>query len=379
MKFELKHYDNILLKFEYVDKGLEGQFCKIYYENQELKHLLPLGFVATDEGVFSWLKRRIIPKNREFVEQLISKMGLAPHDTIGIIKICKGLSVNDSYWVVEEGFQGKFADYNLYENDFSSTLSLVAYTGYGSVKAQGFTSSPEFTTNGMLKKAWRKQKGEIVLFKGGTSGAANTGKEPYSEYYAAQIAETMNINHVEYGLAQWKNGLCSTCKLFTDINTSYVPIYNFVGSKPFKEVADFIADLGDEIYEDFVDMVVFDALVCNTDRHYGNFGMLVNSQTNEIIGFAPLFDHGLALFNFLMDNELEQLEEYANTRVSCYNIPFVDVAKEFITNSQKEKLHNMVNFKFSRHKRYNLPAKRLRAIEKFLQTRMTELLELKNK
>ena len=52
-------------------------------------------------------------------------------DTKGIIDVCKGLSLNDSYWIVPENFDGRFADFNLYENRFSQTLSLVAYTGAG--------------------------------------------------------------------------------------------------------------------------------------------------------------------------------------------------------------------------------------------------------
>lgn len=92
-------------------------------------------------------------------------MNLADNDLIGIINICKGLSLNDSYWVVEDGFDGKFDDYNLYDHEFLKALSLIAYTGYGSVKAKGFTSSPEFTTNGMLRKGWRKIKDKIYLYK----------------------------------------------------------------------------------------------------------------------------------------------------------------------------------------------------------------------
>lgn len=98
------------------------------------------------------------------------------------------MSLNDSYWIVPEGFNGKFAEYNLYENSFSDILSLVAYTGQGQ-SAGVFTTSPELTTNGMLPKAWRFKKSGIYLYKGGTSGAANAGNEPYSEYYACQIAK----------------------------------------------------------------------------------------------------------------------------------------------------------------------------------------------
>ena len=35
--------------------------------------------------------------------------------------------------------------------------------------------------------------GIFLLYKGGTSGFANTGKEPYSEFYAAQVAQAMGI------------------------------------------------------------------------------------------------------------------------------------------------------------------------------------------
>ena len=77
-------------------------------------------------------------------------------DFRGIIDVCKGLSLNDSFWVTPSDFTGSFADYNLYENPFSEVLSIVAYTGYGS-SDKAFTTSPELTTDGMLPKAWRRR------------------------------------------------------------------------------------------------------------------------------------------------------------------------------------------------------------------------------
>ena len=50
----------------------------------------------------------------------------------------------------------------------------------------------------MLPKCWRRDSGKILLFKGGTSGAYNTGNEPFSEFYAAQIARAMGINAIDY-------------------------------------------------------------------------------------------------------------------------------------------------------------------------------------
>ena len=72
-----------------------------------------------------------------------------------------------------ENFTVSFANYNLYENRFSEVLSLAAYTVAGR-SDEKFTSSPEFTTHGMLRKAWHYIKNDgIYLFKGGTEGAIN--------------------------------------------------------------------------------------------------------------------------------------------------------------------------------------------------------------
>ena len=186
----------------------------------------------------------------------------------------------------------------------------------------------------------------------------------------------MGIDHVPYNLKKWKGLLCSTCELFSDINTSFVPIYRFLKESRLSVTAEYLKTLGSEYYDAFVDMLVFDALIYNTDRHYGNFGLLVDNKTNEPIGFAPVFDNGLSLFNYAVEDEIKNLKEYSKTRFSAFNVSYEDIVKEFITERQREKLRRMINFKFKKHPRYNLPDARLKTIENFLQTRVRELLAL---
>lgn len=374
--FYLKQYNRTLLQFDIVEDNLDGQKINNIKEADGLdKALLPIGVDVTADSLMKWLKTRIIPKNREYVDSFLAKNGLSHNDTKGILQVCKGLSLNDSYWVVEND-SDRFEDYNLYEHDFLKVLSLIAYTGYGSSRAKGFTSSPEFTTSGMLRKGWRRLDGKILLYKGGTSGAANAGNEPYSEFYASQIAGKMELNHVDYSLAKWKGCICSVCELFTDIDHSYVPIFRFVPDYSLRKVSEFIKDLGDKFYDEFVDMLIFDALIYNEDRHFGNFGLIVDNRTNEPCSFAPIFDNGLSLFNYAMPDDLENVDEYAKTRSSSYGVPFENIVKEFITPRQKDKLRRMIGFKFTNDKNYNLPAKRLRIIEKHLQSRVEKLLNL---
>ena len=142
--------------------------------------------------------------------------------------------MNDSYWVVQENCKDLFKDKNLYHNSFNTNIASIAFTGYGSYTRTSFKSSPEFTTNGMLAKSWRRIKNNIFLYKLGTEGFANSGLEPYSEYYASQIAKTMGLHYVDYGLSKWKGKLCSTCLLFTNENISYIPVGRNYSKKSFR-------------------------------------------------------------------------------------------------------------------------------------------------
>ena len=372
----LRLYDVDLITFSLEEKGLEGLQANILYSDTQNANLFPLDLELTDEGIIKWLEKRVIPKNRQFVDEILKTLGLSVNNTKGIIDVCMGLSLNDSYWVVHADFKGKFADYNLYENRFSEALSLVAYTGAGGSN-KAFSTSPELTTNGMLRKAWRFVDNDgIYLYKGGTEGAANTGNEPYSEYYACRIAEAMGLNCVQYDLEKWKGILASKCRLFTDIDTAFVSIGRILGNCTLKKCLDYYAVLGEDFYEQLCSMLVFDSVIYNEDRHFGNFGVLRDNHTGQIISPAPIFDNGLSLFNFAMPDDFKNLKEYAKTRSNPYRISYEEICKEVMGAKQKSQLRRLIGFKFKRHPSLNLPEERLEAIEKQVGERVRELLSL---
>ncbi len=374
--YSLRIYDTELMRFSMEKQGLSGLVAEILYTDEKHAHLLPLDMERTGEGVIHWLEHRVIPKNRAFVDVILKTLGLSHNDTKGIIDVCKGLSLNDSYWVVPEGFEGKFSQYNLYENRFSEILALVAYTGAGGSR-QAFTTSPELTTGGMLPKAWRYVDHDgIYLYKGGTSGASNTGREPYCEYYASQIAETMRLNAVHYDLENWKSITASKCALFTNIDTAYIPIGRIVRTGGIAACLAYYAKLGPEFTEQLRSMLVFDALIYNEDRHFGNFGVLRDNYSGSIIAPAPIFDNGLSLFCYAGKEDYENLDEYAKTRSNPYNISYEEVCAEVMGPRQKEQLRRMIGFRFRRHASLNLPEKHLQAIEKHLEGRVRKLLAI---
>lgn len=377
MNYELKHFNTTLVRFS-ATEDTAAPDINILWVNEECRDLLPLGMELSGSGIAKWLKQRTIPKNRAYVNSFLSKCGLHINRPMNIIRVSKGLSLNDCYWVVEEGFNGTFEKYNLYDNRFSQLLAMIAFTGYGSSVRTSLVSCPEFTTNGMLPKCWRRVNGTIRLYKGGTSGASNTGCEPYSEYYAAQIAETMGINYVSYNLSKWKGELCSVCDLFTNKAYSYLPIGRMVTTGGMETVREYYQSLGKEYIDALNAMLVFDAVIFNTDRHFGNFGFMVDNKTNKIAAPAPLFDHGNALFNYAGRDDLETfvaLEAYAATLMPCTYDDFTGTAKKALTPELREGLRHLLDFKFKKHPRYNLPDKRLKLLEQFVQKQARVLLE----
>ena len=373
MNYILKQFDNDLLYFsmENTNDGLQVHIISV---DEKMKSQIPLDLDINDKSLKRWLEKRTIPRNRAYVSNFLSRLGLNEKDTKGIIEICQGLSLNDSYWVVKEDCKDLFEDKNLYTNSFNTNIATIAFTGYGSYTKSSFRSSPEFTTNGMLAKSWRRIKGKVLLYKSGTEGFANSGLEPYSEFYASQIARTMGLNHIDYDLSQWKGKICSTCELFTSPDVSFIPIGRLVRDGGIESVIDYYRNLGDNYYQELIDMLVFDAVILNEDRHFGNFGLLVDSHANKIIAPAPIFDNGLSLLCYAMEGDFEDTNTYVSTRLPATYQDFILFVKPLMTFRQKDKLRKLINFKFDKNTRYKLSNKRLKQLEKIIQERVILLL-----
>ena len=367
----LKHRDKELLRFEWI----EPQGVRIVSVDEGNNRYLPLDFKGevSDENLWKWLSRRVVPRNRRNIDALMAATGLEARNVRGIIEICRGLSLNDVHWVVPNDFKGSWKDCNLYDNEFSQAIALTAFNGMGSaIERLDWISSPEFSTNGMLAKCWRRIDGRVALYKSGTDGAANTGFEPYSEYYASQIAAAMGLDHVEYSLSKFKGYLCSTCNIFTSDKLGYLPAGRIMS------VAEALED------KRFADMFFFDALIFNTDRHLGNFGYLVDNDKNEIVGAAPIFDNGYGLFSLALYRPGDRLDEFSDLAKYVSRVKPALYSKWLgfpggITKSMLERMKALKGFRFKRHKYYNLPQDRLHSIEKFLQSRILQIEEFAQK
>lgn len=377
MTYSLKLFDTTLLCFEVIE-NLADPVLRITWMDKDNQHLLPIGMEPDEKGLSHWIRHRTIPKNRAFVNSFLSKCNLSINRPMDVIAVCKGLSLNDSYWIADENETKSFDQVNLYENPFSKVLANIAFTGYGSSVRSSFASSPEFTTNGMLPKCWRRINGKVYLYKGATSGASNTGFEPFSEKYAYLVGEQLGFDVIPYRIAKWKGALCSECEVFTSKDLAYVPVGRIIRSGGMHAVRKYYSSLGDAYIQSLNEMIVFDALICNTDRHFGNFGVLVDSHTNRIVKPAPLFDHGNSLYNFAGNENWQSeslLDEYAKTLLPCTYDDFFQEARSVLTSEISEKMRGALDFTFQDRRKYRYEPKRIALLEKQIRKRASLLLK----
>ena len=156
-----------------------------------------------------------------------------------------------------------------------------------------------------------------------------------------------------------------------------MPVGRLVTHGGFAAVKAFYEELGPEYLQALRDMVVFDAVIYNTDRHFGNFGFLIDNATNKIVAPAPLFDHGNSLFNFAgaeFMSSPEKLQEYADTLLPRAYEDYVEMARSMMNDRNREQLRYLLGFRFKRHSHFNLQSNWLELIEGQLHKRVGTML-----
>lgn len=360
LRYQLCSKDVPLVDFSYsiTAEFIEGvtsisydiKIDRIYYSNIGL---LPKNLNGVNENsLFEWIKNRKVPKNRLFVDKIIGAIQ-ENGNPFKYVDVTFALSVNDAYWINNRDFPRKWKDVNLYAHPFDDILSYVAFTGH-SRKVSGVKTSPELTTNGMQRKSWTNRNDNIYLMKAATDFLDRGNRsDVYSEFYAAQVAEAMGFDHVPYDLEFFthKDGqkeLVSLCPAFTSENVGFIPVYHLLDFS-INTLSDYSTELKiGEVFgkEAFEDMMLFDSIIINTDRHLSNFGLLFNTNNNEIIGPAPLFDHGMSLMAGAANGDFKDMDNYISVTNNPFDISFDEMMYRFVQKRHLPKLRHLKGFKF---------------------------------
>ena len=331
------------------------------------------------------LFNRMIPISRPNFQNIFSKK-------IYLEKLFQtnySLNLDDTLWITpKENLNLKWEDINFFSN-FKNVYSNEILSDNKKVKFYNNTlgKSPDFFTNGELQKTWIKRGDEIILLKSNSRFSTNIPlNEIYAEFFANQISKLFFNEILDYDINIYNGVLVNECKIFTNQDTSYLPFSQIFNNKD-NNIENFIKNISNLYGKDELDdLMVFDALILNIDRHLGNFGLLVNSKTYQKIKNAPIFDNGKSLiYDFNIYKGLigkNYIKNYAKHASKFYNSfdyqLFEHVQKRHITWIEKLEKFSLKNHaKFPCDKSYfkcvkNLISNRVKAFKIIYENKAKE-------
>ena len=316
----------------------ELEFCKI------VKTYAPLPFWC--DPLSTWVANRSAAKHRSHINKILELCGGKTKS--GFIALTHCLSLTDTLWVKSECDNVSWKDVNLYDNPFDEDTSKFAFNGNDVIKFQKSTTFPELTTDGAYDKCWLNEKDGIHLIKTGSSGARNAGLEPYGEVLASQVFEKI-CNSVKYDLKKYDGRVVSDCKIFTSQEFGYRPIALFYKDRlTLPRLLEIYREFNCE--DEFRRMVIADCITLNSDRHFGNFGFLVNNKTFERINLNPCFDFNMAFvplaedrfdFGVCADGSKPDFDEYLSKRGPVIGSDYVAPARAILTSEIKKSVEEI--------------------------------------
>ena len=217
-----------------------------------------------------------------------------------------GLSLSDQYWIKPCDKDVKWEDVNFFTNEFSLDVGNALFDS-SFKSAQLDFMSPDNTSDGMLPKKWVRAEatGKTILLK---AGSGPLEQEPFNEHIATKIFELLNVvPYVDYKIIRDGDKYLSSCENFITTDTELVTAANMmltlspVTTKHTNKY-DYLLKCCEQfnipkVKETLDVMLAVDYLICNSDRHYGNFGFIRDVNTLQFVGVAPIYDNGTSLWN----------------------------------------------------------------------------------
>ena len=323
----------------------------------------PIGY----KSLTGFLERRKAPKHRAHIQPLLERYGC--DDLEGFLNVTHAVSLNDTFWVKKAESDLTWDQVSLYRNEFDQLVSEAAFDGSAS-SSELSTTSPEFGTDGNYAKCWIREGKDILLYK---TGSSRFEVEPLTEFLAAQLAAILCPSYVDYDLDFYRGKLISKCRLFTSEDQGLAKAAGiFQGERTIPVLLDYFEKL--DSGEDFRRMCILDSLIFNPDRHYGNFGILFDTETMDPISMCPVFDNNRSLFPDLDQDQLEHPDWYLQRCKPMLGKDFLITARALMTPEIRSDLKNLLGFRFSQHDRITAPQERLDALSEIVNRQIEAIL-----
>ena len=255
-----------------------------------------------------WASNRTLSIGRSYAKEILNTLRLSQTNRYAVCKACRGLSLEDAYWIRQKNDESTWKNVNLFENPLSLFITEVSLSGRNvnyqvTDYKKGNIHTPELTTLGASAKGWIRHVDGLHLHK--------VGKY---EIPSSAILTVAGIEHIEYKVSRneevdlylskerkdWLEGVGEVIvnsRLFTSEDISLVTFEEFkvfcdaYGLNPYEEAVRMDR-------EAYLKMQIADYLLNNNDRHEQNWGFLMENETGKLIGYCPLFDHDHAFSEY---------------------------------------------------------------------------------
>lgn len=303
MKYLLMNKEKPILELEITNKGYLSEITDCYNLDY-----MPLGIPSNNnipdiKALEKWWQGRCIPMSRDGLKDFLYFCNI--DSPIELINKSFGLSLSDQYWINPVNSPMRWSEINFFDNQFSEDIGNILFHKTEKSVAQINFLSPDNTSDGWLKKKWVFKDGKSYLLK---SGSDPYHQEPFNEVISSYILNQQpQMNFIKYEMVfnNGKENPACICENFITRNTELVPATALYLSlpkanhiSPYQHMINCINHYKIPTTENYLDnMIAFDYLIANTDRHLHNFGFIRNVENLKFIGPAPIFDNGTSLWH----------------------------------------------------------------------------------
>ncbi len=270
--------------------------CKIYYKsfmpyNLYLEEADDIDTLISNVTNFHyWCATRVLTLDRQYAKEILNSVGMlqavTDRERAKIALSYRCASLTDVFWVKKNSERITFGEINLYDNHLDHTFIDIALKGRQYTVENKYLAR-DLATNGCFPKAWKRTGHGFTLLKDGGYDAVER------ELLASRICRCFDVSQVLYEEDYFDGEKVTVSDNITSKEYSIVSMeaFEIYSRNHNRNTAKYIKSLDRHNY---YMMNIADYLVGNTDRHWGNWGVLVSNANNKPVCIHKLMDFNQA-------------------------------------------------------------------------------------